>query len=508
MNKVETSFETWKEVITGFLKSKRDTDEEKYLKEEIKRVAELYAKVDFFNDENIELIFNTKKNKKEQDESSLDFQRSRTIPLFKLDKEKIPDRLNSFRVLRDYARKRKDLSDKYFPKNWLSNNCENASSVSFATHVIKLTHSKIDTPSLFDSVDVVNDSYMTTSALAVKTVDGAVAGNQFAPIFQFLELELNGVKLAEELAKDEHFFDYLMKYYEDDSELVNSWTSGFRRALDSGVPATHALAKQIYFPLNIENPEYHLLCNVISSSFAHAIYERIFDVGQKTIKKSHEKGKFHQNERAVFLQRSHLNVTASNHSNASQLNGKRGGKLHLFSARPPIWQSQINPPIYKQSLFSNLYNATIRSEINYLRDFLLRFSQLDLSIKDPKRKRHIDCWVDNIIDEFLFYVASIQKLSSGWSDMDEIKLKKSHQYLLDHHRSDEAFQSARQNEDWQKVIRDDFARWLNRQLRGKDKQFTPKSEHTRLWKRLLEQPLREHIERIEQEIKQKMGEVR
>ncbi len=507
MSREETSFESWEEVITDFLKSKRDTDEEKYLKDEIRKVEDLFSEADYFNDENIELIFNTRKNKKEQDESSLDFQQRRAITLFNLDEEKTPDDLNSFKLLKGYAIKRKLLSDKFFIKNWLSRNCKSASSVSFATHVIKLTHSKIDSPSILDSVNDVSDGYMTTSALANKRVDGAVAGSQFSPIFQFLELELNGVKLAEKLAKDEHFFDSLVKNYEEKDELLNSWTSGFRKAMDTGAPATHALAKQIFFPLNIENPEYHLLCNVVSSSIAHVIYEHVFDGRQKSIKKIYEKGKFHVNERAVFLQRSQVNVTASNHINASQLNAIRGGKLHLFSARPPIWQSQLKPPIYRQSLFSNMYNATIKTEIDYLRDFLLRFKQLDLSIKDPKRNRHLNRWVDNIIDEFLFYIASIENLPAGWSVTDGIKLKVEHQYLLDPYRSDESFQAARQNTDWQKVVRNDFSKWVNRQLRGRDNQFTPKLEHSQMWRRLLEQPLREHIEQTKQVLKHKERKV-
>jgi len=86
--------------------------------------------------------------------------------------------------------------------------------------------------------------------------------------------------------------------------------------------------------------------------------------------------------------------------------------------------------------------------------------------------------------------------------MEQIKLKEEEQYFLDPYRVDEAFQAKRQSIDWQAIIREDFARWLNRQLRGKDKQFTAKSEHTRLWKKLLEQPLREYMEPIEQEVKQ------
>ena len=180
--------------------------------------------------------------------------------------------------------------------------------------------------------------------------------------------------------------------------------------------------------------------------------------------------------------------------------------MQLFSTQPPTWQSQLKPPIYRKSLFDNFSSPTINKELIYLRDFLLRFKQLDLSIKDPKRMQHLERWMNTIIDEFLFYVGTIQNLPPGWSDREGIRLKKEHQYLLDPYRMDDAFQAARQSGDWQAVIRVDFAMWLNRRLRGKDRQFTPQKEHTRLWKKLLETPLREFMEPMEIELKQQARE--
>jgi CRISPR-associated protein Csy1 len=114
--------------------------------------------------------------------------------------------------------------------------------------------------------------------------------------------------------------------------------------------------------------------------------------------------------------------------------------------------------------------------------------------------------MNTIIDEFLFYAGTIQNHPPGWSARQDINLKTEHQYLLDPYRMDEVFQSARQGCDWHAVIIADFAMWLNRRLRGKDKQFTPLKEHTRLWKKLLETPLREFMEPIEIELKQQARE--
>ncbi len=507
MSETGKQLATWEEVIIDFFRKKSEAEEEKYIKDNIKLIEANYVDEGFFNDEEIELVFNSRKNKKEKGESSLAFQHRRAIILLK--SEDKPEGVSVFKKLRAYKKTLKFIEEKYEPTYWLSKNCNNATSVSFATHVIKLTHSSIDASSFYDSISSQKDSLLTTSALKHKIVDGAVKGNQFAPIFQFLELECNGVKLAEQLAKEDTLFECLADDTEDSME-VEKWTNGFRNALNTKKISSHALAKQVFFPTKyndeLNEQDYHILCNVISSSMAQTIHEGLFDENDKTTRKLLDKNKYSDSVSSKYINRSLLGVTASNHSNASQLNAKRGGKLHLFSTRPPAWNSQIKPPLYKKSLFSDLNNASIKVEIDYLRDFLIRFKQLDISIKDPKRKRHLDRWVNNLVDEFLFYVGTIQNLPSGWTRNDEIKLKKPHQYLLDPYCLDDEFQSSRQNNDWPAIICTDFAQWLNYRLRGKDRQFTPQAEHTRLWKKMLELPLREYMEPIEQTIKESMRE--
>ncbi len=511
MSEETMKFETWNDVIADFFRRKYEAGEEKYLKDELKSVGVLYKNVKYFNDGDIEFLFDTKRNKKSKEQSALTFQRKRAIQVLRL--SNFPEGFDVERGKMDYRKKVNDLRTKFTPCIWLSENAGNAGSVSFATHVIKLTHSKIDTKSFFDSISEKDSAYLTTSSLTDKKIDGAVAGNQFAPIFQFLELELKGVTLAEQLSKDERIFEeFLPQEKRDKAEsILKAWIQGFRRALVSGIPATHLLAKQVYFLVfdkqdQIDKSKYHLLCNVVSSSLAHAVHEKVFNDTKKSVKIAEQKERFSAEELHRIVERATLNVTASNHSNASQLNAKRGGKLNLFSTQPPTWQTQLNQPIYQKSLFDYFSNSTINTELDYLRNFLLRFKQLSLSIKDPTRMKHLERWVNTIIDEFLFYVGTIQNLPSGWSDMEEIRLKKAHQYLLDPYRMDDAFQSARQECDWQAVIRADFARWLNRRLHGKAKQFTPQKGHTRLWKKLLETPLREYMEPIEVEIKQQMRE--
>jgi CRISPR-associated protein Csy1 len=497
MSEDKKEFETWKEVIIDFLNKKREFAEETYLKDVIKNINGLFKEKQFFNSTEIEDHFNPKKNKKDKSQSSIEFQREKYKKIF----EFVETSFNLYleQIKAQYYDKCKEIDGKYAPHKWITQASKNAASVSFATHVIKLTHSKIDSSSIYDQINLKRSDYVTTSSLLNKAVVGAVSGNQYAPIYQFLELELNGKKLAGEFTDSNTMvLDGLAQTNED----IKEWNSGFSKSLHGSELSTHSLAKQIYFPvtenISLEKESYHLLCNIQSSSLSHAIFTRVHDGSQKEFRKLRNKKLYSEEKITTYMQRARLSITASNHSNASQLNGKRGGKLILFPAQPPTWQSQLKPPIYKKSLFNNFYPQAMKTDIEYLRDFLLRFESIDLSIKNPQRMKWINSWVDNIIDEFLFYTSTIQNLPTGWTAKKEIKLKLEHQYLLDPYREDEQFQAKRKADNWQSVVCDDFSAWLNRLLIGRDKKFTPqKNLHSRMWSKFLEQPLREYSETIE-----------
>jgi len=486
--------ESWEAVINQFLTDKYHSDEEKYLKEIIKGIGVLCEKSGLYEKEFVKKFFS---EKKEKNQSAIDFQRLRFNKILKF--RNVNSEFDFDKIEADYQAKHEAISAKYKPCKWIADAATNASSVSFATHVIKLTHSKIDSSSLYDKIDSSKPNFLTTSSLREKDIDGAVSGNQFAPIFQFLELELNGKKLATEFVAE---FPKVLEPFSNNNKEVDVWNDGFKKSLSSGQLSTHFLAKQVYFPTTNDKSTYHLLCHIKSSSLAHAIFDSVFDPTQKDVRVLREKSKYSSCVMTTYPQKSRISVTASNHSNASQLNGKRGGKLHLFSTQPPIWENQSNPPIYKKSLFDeSFFYQSMSEDINYLRDFLLRFHRIDLSIKSPEKRKWIERWLANIIDEFLFFVGNIQNLPSGWTTTEDIKLKPTHQYLLDPYRKDTEFQAARKGTDWQAVICEDFAHWLNRKLIGKDKQFTPQAEHRRMWISLLEQPLREHSEMLDAELK-------
>ncbi len=368
-----------------------------------------------------------------------------------------------------------------------------------ATHIAKLTHSQSMATSFLDNSEIFKKSYLSTSSLLTKKIDGSYPDAKLSKNVKFLMLEHNGKLLSEELITRN---SEVLSVFSDSNEELVLWIQNFHRLL-TPTPASDSLAKQVFFP--IKNNEYHLLTILKSSTLSQAIFDTCFEKltrkKQSLLNKNKTNNSYSPDVYQQFISVAKISPVSSQPQNVSVLNGKRGGYIRLFSTQPPTWQSQLKAPIYKQSLFDYFGNSHITEDINYLREFLLRFEHIGLSIKDPKRYEHLERWVNSIIDEVLFYTSSLQTMPAGWSSSKDIKLKVEHQYFLDPYRDDKDFQNKREATDWQRVVSHDFARWLNQKLAGKDKQFTPQAEHTKLWKKIFVAPLREDTEAIKADAK-------
>lgn len=481
----------WKGVITNFFVDKYEADFAKYLKELFKGLGSSYDKEGFFTNKDLAFIFDTRKNKKADEQKETIFILEQ-IALLQTFNEK-PVSINFEGLNIDINSKQQDLLSKYTPETWLTWAADNAKNVTFATHVAKLTHSVIDSSSFFNTFEETKNRYLSTSSLTNVVIDGAVKGMQYSPVYQFLELEFNNKKLVSEFG---NVNTNVLESFTKNHEKMLAWNQGFSAATSEGKPTAHFLLKQTYFPINKDKPRsnYHLLCNVVSSSKAQALYE-FSRRNSKDAFKIKNSNKYSDETYFNFPNRASISITASNHGNASQLNNNRGGRLGLFSCQPPVWHSQLKAPIYKVNFFYELSrNYEVKENIQYLSDFLTRFDNLQLSIRDPKRMRWVEGWIENLADEVLVYVKSIQALPAGWSTSEGVKLKPEHQVLLDSYRQDEEFLAMKNSSVWQTVIIQDFAVWLNDRLTKANEKFTPQDAHAKLWMKIFKSNFREEFD--------------
>lgn len=418
------------------------------------------------------------------------------------------------------------------PKNeipkWITENSKKKGTIKKSTHVLRFTHSSSEADGL-SLLEKSQDELLTTATLNSPVPDMAYNNGALVSVSRFLALRLDNQSIYDLVLAGE---DDAFKSFSSEKETVKQWIHGFSAFIKNSEMKTLDKAKQLFFPLTnrvilnaLKEPDpknYNLLAPLFSSSLAEEIYRKqtslVFDKKQKIIRKAKTDAKYHHEDLVSLPGLAVQKFGGAQPQNVSMLNKGRTwkankkdkttyGVTYLFKASPPAWQSQLKPPVYQKSLFGRgFYLPNSMASIDHLREFLLRFEIAGLSIKSPERMQWIKRWIGEITQDFLLYVISIQKLSAGWANADDIELKPEHQFLLDPFNSKEDFQSAKAISRWQAVICDDFAWWLNNRLRGKDKKFTPQAEHRRLWARLLEQPLREHQELVDAEYRRRAGE--
>ena len=241
----------------------------------------------------------------------------------------------------------RDKSDFY--NIWICRSVELSQGVLPATHAAKLSHSSSSGSSILDRSGTKNDAYLTTSSLSTEIIDGTYLNASASRQAKFLLLYHNQSYLFDAL---EHDCRAVFGDFADSEEELNGWLNSYRAIL-SQTPKTDTLLKQIYFPVAAQ--DYHLLSVLRSSSLAQRLYDSHFSEEarkvQKTFQQAKNKNRYISGVHSQPVHISKLMTTQSQPQNASMLNGKRGGALRLLSCQPPIWKTQLKPPIHNTSWF-------------------------------------------------------------------------------------------------------------------------------------------------------------
>ncbi len=404
-------------------------------------------------------------------------------------------------------------------REWIDTNSqkkiESGKRILKATHVLKFTHSSASSDAFL--LNEKSDDVLLSTASVKKelTLDMAHNNGALISLSRFLALQCNGTLIFDLIQQNN--FCFLEAFKKTEKDLKQSM-KGLSSLIEEREIKTFDKAKQIYFPIKdlASNSQYHLLSPLFSSSLEEEIKKALIDKkyldSTKEVRKQRNGKKENQSLYHKIIYEKFINIAVQSFGgehpkNVSMLNANRAGKAYLLSCVPPTWESKIKVPLHSESLFYAIpYNFYIQENVDYLRDFLLRFENLDLSVRDPRRMKHIKRWVENIIDEVFVYIATIQNLEAGWSKIDNIQLKKEHQALLDSYRSEDEFQTYFYSNEWQDEVCKDFAEWINKKLRGKKNRFTPQKEHTKLWKDLIKNELREFSNDLAFDVKQKLEE--
>lgn len=402
----------------------------------------------------------------------------------KLKKETAFDLLALADLSAELAIKRAAEEAKFKPSIWLSDAAIRAKQISFVSHPLKFTNTDAKGSSFYavKSKDESDENYLTTAALINPRID--VVGNAAAlDVASLLQLKVDSISLADLIAQDD--MSALQPLAENAAQLED-WRHGFKQALVDKDIRSHVLAKQLYFPIAENN--YHLISPLYASSLSQSIYQRISDSrytdAAKETRKLKKEGKFSTAITVDFLSVAVQTFGGTKPQNVSKLNSSRGGKSFLLSCQAPTWGKRMLPPSTHKNSFWQEYGRRAWRTAKELKSFLLKIVELDST--ERRRDKRADL-VDELVDILLQYAAEVQNLTehTGWSEKS--KLSRAEQLWLDPLRQDVQFRTERKSKNWQQDIANQFASWLNYQL--KDDKLTMNDAVYHVWSKLLEQKL-------------------
>ncbi|MCG9058910.1 type I-F CRISPR-associated protein Csy1 [Laribacter hongkongensis] len=367
--------------------------------------------------------------------------------------------------------KRDALLAQYQPAAWLEDAARRVSQLQLVTHPLKATHPDARGSSLFvapDSLPVRQE--VGTHALADIASD--VVGNAAAlDVYKFLKLEHEGQSLLALLQAGDAD---VLAALSDDAAQAEVWREAFCSITEpAGGPASHSLAKQVYWPVSpdefppdaLDDSHFHLLSVLNSSALSHWLFGQI-QAHRKAAWQARRDGVDHPHGYHDYPLLAEEKKGGTKPQNISQLNSERKGSNYLLASLPPLWDSSATRPLYGvDSLFERFGRLPqVRRLVRELRDYLGK-QKPEANNMHIKNRR--DAWLEDIFTELLQFGAAFSNgLPKGWTADSDCRLLLDEQCWLDPFRAedDADFNQAFQWQDWPDQLAERFARWLNGSL--------------------------------------------
>lgn len=485
--------------IKTYLSDRRDKKQELYFKDKPKKNkqgvvtngainARLAVIIGQHTDDN-DSYTAIQKSKKDKEQTPLAFQQEKYQKLLSLMPEGVVD-ADLLDLKSECHRLMQSIEAEHDPVTWLTEYSPKAKDISFATHVGKLTHSSSKSSSILDITLEQNDRYLTTNRLADVVIDTASSNAASLPIAAILQISVDGISVLDCLKNGDVS---CFRKVTDDEALVASWCEQLKQAYDSSEKKSYFLSKQTYFP--VVDGQYHLLLPLKSSSLVHALHlehKKYWDEDREFARKQRSAKKYASTETRTYPSKAYIHVTGSNHSNASSLNGQRGGRISLLSTRPPPqWRSSGASYSKKTSVFDKALSYALLDDVEDLKKYLLLLKNKELSVSAPARHAAVVNKLEVISEHFFDHTQAISmREDEGWTCSSELPIEE--QLLLEPWRDDEIAKSTKVNKHWQDKLSKNYGKWLSRQLSHKTK-LSLKPAHEALWAKYFSEKLREFV---------------
>lgn len=371
---------------------------------------------------------------------------------------------------KDPIRRAKKVAE-YEPDTWLASAARRVTQLQLASHTVKAIHPKAEGTEIFiDPSGMDANELVGTHSLDSAALD--VVGNAAAlDVFKLLKLQHNGESLIQRLLRDD---PCAVAALSDDPAVAAEWATAFARiAQTSAAPASHTLAKQLYFPVD---DNYHLLAPLYPSALVHAWHQILqADRWGDEAKAARDARRKRRPSRLGYVEYPRLAIQSfggSKPQNISQLNSERGGKTHLLSCLPPNWDSpSVRAPMNTRTVFDHAFprRPAVRELTNDLRALLYEHRAADDNNVGIRRARAE--MIEGIVGELLAYAAELRSLAPKWSS--ESLLGYAQRAWLDPESitDDHLIEEPELRSEWPNRIAKAFANWLNSALQTKKSSF-------------------------------------
>lgn len=370
--------------------------------------------------------------------------------------------------------KRQKLIAEHQPANWIADAAKRVTQIQQMTHAIKFTHPSADGSSLSSPGNPAAGATVVGSHVLGDKAAADVVGNAAAlDVYKFLCISVDGRSLLDRaIGRDPALAEALS----EDPAQAAEWMAAFAGLPEpKGSPASHKLAKQLYWPLG--NGTYHLLAPLFSSSLSQAVHDQInpdlFSEEAELAKQAWKKHIYCDRAYRYYPNLVLQKFGGDNPQNISLLNVRRNGANRksgsnfLLASVPPIWQSPaIRPPLKAETVFARYFERRreVRRLSEALRDYLRRVADARNNIRIRGTRADL---VTDLCGEVLHMAAELRTyLTPGWTAGPECRLNLAEQCWLDPARSqlDEAFATQFRRDDWKDEVCLRFGNWLNARL--------------------------------------------
>jgi CRISPR-associated protein Csy1 len=380
---------------------------------------------------------------------------------------------------------RQKLLEAHHAPNWIADAAHRVGQIQQVTHALKYIHPEAKGTNLNSPGNPDVDELLIGTHTSPDHCPPDVVGNAAAlDVYKFLRLEVDGKTLLSRAAERD---PSLKAVFSSDDEEALDWMESFATLAESkGIPSSHKMAKQFYWPLG--EGTYHLLAPLFPTSLVHHIWSSIredrFSEEAKAAREARRKV-----EAYVHGYREYPNVVVQQFGgtkpqNISQLNSERYGENYLLPSLPPVWRNEpVKAPLRAESVFDGWFGrrSRVRDLVRTLRGFLYSVENVEGNIRIRNKRKEL---VGYLIDELLLFSAELHGLEHSWSLREECKLNIDERCWLDPGRAttDEEFAAIYSRGDWIDSVGGRFSNWLNSRLVDAKKPLPFGEAEAREWK--------------------------